>query len=65
MATQLAAAVRLEENEKKEFEQQASLIRSETQREVQEIQANTTVIMRTAQANKTAKIAAANAQYDE
>ena len=65
LKTQLDAAILLEENEKKEYEQTASLIRSDTERLVQQIQANTTIIMRTAEANKTAKIASAHAQYDE
>eukprot|EP01084_Bolivina_argentea_P137052 241365_1 len=65
MATHLNAAVRLEENEKKEFEQQAALIRRETDKLVQIYTANTTIITRTAQADKTAKIRSARAEYEE
>eukprot|EP01084_Bolivina_argentea_P308112 532673_1 len=65
MATHLIAAIRLEENEKKEYEQEATIIRSETDKIVQQIKANTTIILRTAEANKTTKIQSANAKYDE
>jgi len=62
---QLTAAITLEQNLLKEFEQQATEIRATTEKLVEEYQANTTFITREAEANKTAKIEIAQAQYDE
>jgi len=61
----LSAAITLEENEMKGFEQNASLIREDTQKTVGEFEANTTIILRTAEAEKEASIETAQAKYDE
>ena len=65
MDSHLNAAIRLEENEKKEYEQNATLIRGETQKLVQQYNANTTVITRTAEAEAFAKVESAKARYEE
>merc|ERR1719461_2256437 len=49
----------------KGFEQNASLIREDTQKTVGEFEANTTIILRTAEAEKEASIETAQAKYDE
>lgn len=61
----LNAAITLEENLLKEFEQEATEIRATTDKLVEEYSANTTIITRTAEASKTAQIETAQAQYDE
>ncbi len=60
----LDAAILLQENDQKEFEQEAELIRQNTTKFVKEIEAETTLITREAEANydKTIEIATANAQ---
>ena len=63
--THLEAAIVLEDNLKKEYEQQATLIRVETDKRVADYTRNITVITRTAEANKTQLIETAQAQYDE
>jgi len=61
----LSAAITLEENEMKGFEQNASLIREDTQKTVGGFEANTTITLRTAEAEKEALIETAQAKYDE
>merc|ERR1712013_902776 len=62
---QLQAAITLEENLLKGFVQEATEIRAETDKLVEEYDSNTTVILRTAEASKLAQIETAQAQYDE
>eukprot|EP01084_Bolivina_argentea_P045126 83060_1 len=65
LSKHLLSAIRLEENEKKEYEQKAQLTRQETEKLVQQYNANTTIITRTAEAGKLAKIESARAKYEE
>eukprot|EP01084_Bolivina_argentea_P305457 527698_1 len=65
LTTHLNAAITLENNLQKEFQKNASQIRAETEKLVEEYTAITTVITRTAQANKTASVETAQAKYDE
>eukprot|EP01083_Nonionella_stella_P038749 105344_1 len=65
LTTHLSAAVQLENNLQREFEQNATQIRAETSKLVEEYLATTTIITRTAEANKTAAIETAQAKYDE
>eukprot|EP00484_Ammonia_sp_Unknown_P026546 CAMPEP_0197031546 /NCGR_PEP_ID=MMETSP1384-20130603/10526_1 /TAXON_ID=29189 /ORGANISM="Ammonia sp." /LENGTH=279 /DNA_ID=CAMNT_0042461089 /DNA_START=118 /DNA_END=957 /DNA_ORIENTATION=+ len=65
LATHLNAAITLENNLKKEYEKEAAGIRAETDKLVEEYTANTTIVTRTAEANKTAEIETAQAKYDE
>jgi regulator of protease activity HflC (stomatin/prohibitin superfamily) len=63
--THLSAAITLENNEQKEYEQNATLIREETDKMVAEYTANTTVVTRTAAANATRMTEIAEANYDQ
>ena len=65
LATHLTAAITIENNYQKEYEQTATETRAETDKLVAEYAANTTIITRTAEANKTAQIETAQAEYDE
>eukprot|EP01084_Bolivina_argentea_P104357 186865_1 len=65
ITTHLSAAINLEKNEQKEYEQQAQLIVTETEKLVQEYDKNTTIILRTAEASKSARIKGAQAKYEE
>ena len=65
LLTHLNAAITLENNLKKDYEQTAETIRAETEKQVEEYIANATVVTRTAEANKQAAIETAQAKYDE
>jgi len=64
LSTHLEAAIVLEDNLLREYSQDSTLIRTETAKRVAEYTKNITVITRGAEANKTASIATAQAQYD-
>jgi len=65
LRSHLSSAIKLEENLKKGYEQSAEEIRAETQKLVGAYSANTTIILRTAEALKEASIETAQAKYDE
>jgi len=65
LTTHLNAAIRLEENLQKGYEQTAEEIRAETAKLVGAYEANTTIVLRTAEALKEASIETAQAKYDE
>lgn len=65
LTTHLNSAITLETNLLKGYQQNAQEIRAETGKLVEEYSANTTIVTRTAEADKTAEIETAEAKYDE
>jgi len=65
LATHLSSAITLENNLKRGYEQNAQEIRAETEKLVGEFSANTTIVLRTAEALKAASIETAQSKYDE